>query len=225
MRTVWIILEVFLLLSPEQNKPIRKREHFFSLCHNYFDEKVLIYVLQWCVKLCHLPPSKYNFTNGLHIMYLKWWALPSLLFLLMKYSILIYLLRSRAARKSVRLACVVNYGFYNEQAIDLYWFNAQYFTLFKSPRYTGVDFVFLYRFVCRRRPQSFVHAITVEQLVTFLSFFVEFMNLTFRLPERILVDFRHDFDFQFSIMDFAISWLNMVQLPHSKKQTCVSIKL
>ena len=143
----------------------------------------------------------------------------------MNYSILIYLLRSRAARKSVTLACVVNYGFYNEQAIDWYLFNAQCFTLIKSPRYTGGDFVFLYRFVRRRRPQSFVHAITVEQFFTFLSFLVEFMDLTRRLPEKILVDFRHDLDFQFSIMDFAISWLNMVQLPRNIKQTCVSIKL
>ena len=38
--------------------------------------------------------------------------------------------------------------------------------LFKSPRYTGGDFMFLYRFVRRRRhrPQIFVHAITFELL-------------------------------------------------------------
>ena len=50
--------------------------------------------------------------------------------------------------------------------------------LIKSPRYTGGDFMFLYRFVrrrrrsCRRcrRPQILVHAITFEQLFGFLSF-------------------------------------------------------
>ena len=41
--------------------------------------------------------------------------------------------------------------------------------IIKSPRYTGGDFMFLYRFVRRRRrprrhrPQTFVHAITFEQ--------------------------------------------------------------
>ena len=45
--------------------------------------------------------------------------------------------------------------------------------LIKSPRYTGGDFIFLYRFVRRRRrrPQILVHAITFEQLFRFLSFF------------------------------------------------------
>ena len=44
----------------------------------------------------------------------------------------------------------------------------------KSPRYTGGDFMFLYRFVRhrrrrrRRRPQILVHAITFEQLFGFL---------------------------------------------------------
>ena len=42
----------------------------------------------------------------------------------------------------------------------------------KSPQYTGGDFMFLYRFVRRRRrPQILVHAITFEQLLGFLSFF------------------------------------------------------
>ena len=37
--------------------------------------------------------------------------------------------------------------------------------IIKSPRYTGGDFMFLYRFVRRRRcPQLLVHAITFEQL-------------------------------------------------------------
>ena len=40
----------------------------------------------------------------------------------------------------------------------------------KSPRYVGGDFMFLYRFVRRRRrrPQILVHAITFEQLFGFL---------------------------------------------------------
>ena len=42
--------------------------------------------------------------------------------------------------------------------------------LIKTPRYTGDDFMFLYRFVRRRRPQILVHAITFEQLFGFLSF-------------------------------------------------------
>ena len=45
--------------------------------------------------------------------------------------------------------------------------------LIKSPRYTGGDFIFMYRFVRRRRRrmQILVHAITFEQLFRFLSFF------------------------------------------------------
>ena len=45
--------------------------------------------------------------------------------------------------------------------------------LVKSPRYTGGAFIFLYRFVSRRRrrPQILVHAITFEHLFRFLSFF------------------------------------------------------
>ena len=49
-------------------------------------------------------------------------------------------------------------------------------TVIKSPRYTGGDFMFLYRFVRRRlrrrrrRPQTFVHAITFEQLFGIFSF-------------------------------------------------------
>ena len=40
--------------------------------------------------------------------------------------------------------------------------------IIKSPRYTGGDFMFLYRFVRRRRLQILVHAITFEQLFGFL---------------------------------------------------------
>ena len=60
----------------------------------------------------------------------------------------------------------------------------------KSPRYTGGDFMFLYRFVRRRsrhrrrrRPQILVHAITFEQLFGFLSFLARLLALTCRLPD------------------------------------------
>ena len=62
----------------------------------------------------------------------------------------------------------------------------------KSPRYTGGDFMFLYRFVrrrrsrrrrSRRRPQVLVHAITFEQLFGFLSFLARLLTLTYRLTD------------------------------------------
>ena len=58
--------------------------------------------------------------------------------------------------------------------------------IIKSPRYTGGDFMFLYRFVrrCRRhrrRPQILVHAITFEQLFGFLSFFAQLLALTYKI--------------------------------------------
>ena len=59
----------------------------------------------------------------------------------------------------------------------------------KSPRYTGDDFMFLYRFVrrrrrrSRRRPQVLVHAITFEQLFGFLSFLARLLTLTYRLTD------------------------------------------
>ena len=55
--------------------------------------------------------------------------------------------------------------------------------LIKSPQYTGGDFMFLYRFVRRRRPQILVHAITFEQLFGFLSFLAQLLVLTCRLPD------------------------------------------
>ena len=58
--------------------------------------------------------------------------------------------------------------------------------LIKSPRYTGGDFMFLYRFVRRRprrRPQILVHAITFEQHFGFLSFLARFLALTYRLTD------------------------------------------
>ena len=92
----------------------------------------------------------------------------------------------------------------------------------KSPRYTGGDFMFLYRSVrCRCRPQILVHAITFEQLLGFLSFLPRLLALTCRLPDKILVNFHHDLDLDFSRsnMEFAISQPKMVRLPRSEKQT------
>ena len=93
--------------------------------------------------------------------------------------------------------------------------------LFKSPQYTGGDFMFLYRFVRRRRPQILVHAITFEQLFGFLSFLAQLLALTCRLPDYIFVDFRRDLDLDFSRsnMEFAISQPKKVRLPQNEKQT------
>ena len=62
------------------------------------------------------------------------------------------------------------------------------FSFIKSPRYTGGDFMFLYRFLRRRvgrrrRPQILVHAITFEQFFGFLSFLAWLLALTYRLPD------------------------------------------
>ena len=58
------------------------------------------------------------------------------------------------------------------------------FKIIKSPQYTGGDFMFLYRFVRRRRrPQILVHAITFEQLFGFLSFLAWLLALTYRLTD------------------------------------------
>ena len=95
--------------------------------------------------------------------------------------------------------------------------------IIKSPQYTGGDFMFLYRFVRRRRrrPQILVHAITFEQLFGFLSFLAQLLALTCRLPDYILVDFRRDLDLDFSRsnMEFAISQPKLVRLPRNEKQT------
>ena len=54
----------------------------------------------------------------------------------------------------------------------------------KSPQYTGGDFMFLYRFVRRRRrTQILVHVITFEQLFGFLSFLAWLLALTYRLTD------------------------------------------
>ena len=61
------------------------------------------------------------------------------------------------------------------------WLHVFEHTVIKSPRYTGVDFMFLYRFVRRRRSQILVHVITFEQLFGFLSFLARVLALTCRL--------------------------------------------
>ena len=94
--------------------------------------------------------------------------------------------------------------------------------LIKSPQCTGGDFMFLYRFVHRRRrPQILVHAITFEQLFGFLSFLAWLLALTYRLTDYILVDFRRDLDLEFSRSnsEFATSQPIMVRLPRNEKQT------
>ena len=100
------------------------------------------------------------------------------------------------------------------------------FWLIKSPRYTGADFMFLYRFIRNRRrrrhrPQPLVRAITFEQLFGFLSFLARLLALICRLPDYILVDFRRDLDLDFSRsnMEFAISQPKMVRMPRNEKQT------
>ena len=64
--------------------------------------------------------------------------------------------------------------------VDPYWP-----IIIKSPLYTGGDFMFLYRFVRRRRrrPQILVHTITFKKLFGFLSFLAQLLALTCRLPD------------------------------------------
>ena len=61
--------------------------------------------------------------------------------------------------------------------------------IIKSPRYTGGDFMFLYRFVRRRRrrhrrPQILVHAITFEQILDFFHFWHDFRPWPVDYPIR-----------------------------------------
>ena len=68
------------------------------------------------------------------------------------------------------------------------WHFVLIYSFIKSPQYTGGDFMFLYRFVRRRRhrrrrPQILVHAITFEQLFGFFSFLAQLLALTCRLPD------------------------------------------
>ena len=124
------------------------------------------------------------------------------------------------------IACFPWFMWNSQQPFDTF----QCGDLIKSPQYTGGDFMFLYRFVRRRRrrrrshrrrPQILVHAITFEQLFGFLSFLAQLLALTCRLPDYILVDFRHDLDLDFSRsnMEFAISQPKLVRLPRNEKQT------
>ena len=95
--------------------------------------------------------------------------------------------------------------------------------LFKSPRYTGGDFIFLFRFGRRRRrrPQILVHAMTFEPLFRFLSFLAQLLALNYWLTDYILVDFRRDLDLEFSRsnIELAISQPKKVRLPRNNKKT------
>ena len=51
----------------------------------------------------------------------------------------------------------------------------------------GVTYMFLYWFVCQRQPQTFVHAITSEQLFGFLTFLARLMTLTNSLVRSTLI--------------------------------------
>ena len=111
---------------------------------------------------------------------------------------------------------IVLYQFYH-------WRNERT-SLIKSPRYTGGDFMFLYRFVRRRRrrPQILVHAITFEQLFGFLSFLARLLALICKLPDQILDDFRRDLDLDFprSNMEFVKNGPNA-----TKRKANISIEL
>ena len=79
--------------------------------------------------------------------------------------------------------------FLNRQVKEMIMQKSKLIVLIKSPRYTGGDFMFLYRFLRRRmrrrrrrRPQIPVHWITFEQLFGFLSFLARLLALTCRLP-------------------------------------------
>ena len=70
--------------------------------------------------------------------------------------------------------------------------SGSYTRIIKSPRYTGGDFMFLYRYVrCRHRwrrscrPQILVHTITFEQLFLFFS-----INHFFSDSDRVTSDVR-----------------------------------
>ena len=67
---------------------------------------------------------------------------------------------------------------------------------------------------------SLVHAITSEQLFRFLSFLVGLMDLTYRLPDKISVNFCRDLtlNFQGQIWNFAVSRPKMVRLPRNKSK-------
>ena len=99
--------------------------------------------------------------------------------------------------------------------------------LIKSSRYTGGDFMFLYRFVRRRRrrPQILVHAITFEQLFGFLSFLARLLALTFKLPDYILGDLDLDLDLDFQCQIF-ICYISAKNGPIATKRTAnISIEL
>ena len=68
--------------------------------------------------------------------------------------------------------------------------------------------------------QTFVHVITTEPLFRFISILAGFLALTYRLPNKILVNFSCDLDLEFSRsnIEFAVPQHKMVQLPWNEKQ-------
>ena len=108
-------------------------------------------------------------------------------------------------------------------AVSLYTYHN---IIIKSPRYTGGDFMFLYRFVRRRRRSRRRRRLLSARLLlnNFLDFFHFWYNC-WPLPIDYLIsflgDFRRDLDLQSSRsnMEFAISQPKMVRLPRNKKQT------
>ena len=78
--------------------------------------------------------------------------------------------------------------------------------IIKPSRYTRRDFMFLLRFVHRRRPQIIVHSITFEQPFVFLLFLARLLALTYRLPDLKLVDFRRDLGQMFKVK-YAICYI------------------
>ena len=96
----------------------------------------------------------------------------------------------------------------------------------KSPQYTGGDFMFLYRFVRRRRPQIFIHAITFEQLFEFLLFLARLLALICRLPDWMLVDFRRDLHLDFFKVKYKICYISAKNGPIATKlKANISIEL
>ena len=89
------------------------------------------------------------------------------------------------AERGVR-ACYFSRPLWNSGGLRIHRGGNQVSLIIKSPRYTGGDFMFLYRFVRRRRRrrlQILVHAITFEQLFGFLSFLARLLALTYRLTD------------------------------------------
>ena len=75
--------------------------------------------------------------------------------------------------------------------------------------------MFWYRFV-----RHLVHTIIFNNFLDFFHFLARLLALTYRLTDKILVDFRRDLDLEFSSsnIELAISQPKMVRLPRNEKQ-------